>query len=137
MVVWLIHTRFVQTKNRLWGSCIAIITGFSFTLMNSKNIISGWPARCVNRRNNINEQELKPHGSLYHPCGHLRKPRIINPLCSLGTYVRYIYRRLRSIIGSGFDTRSGNILSFLLPLNQDEQLSVTGVSMCTKYWLTA
>ena len=32
----------------------------------------------------------------------------------------------------GFDTRSGNILSFLLPLFQEGQLSVTGESMCTK-----
>ena len=38
---------------------------------------------------------------------------------------------------SKFDTRSGNILSFLLPLFQEGQLSVTGESMCTKYWLTA
>ena len=37
----------------------------------------------------------------------------------------------------GRDTRSGNILSFLLPLFQEGQLSVTGESMCTKYWLTA
>ena len=37
----------------------------------------------------------------------------------------------------GFDTLSGNILSFLLPLFQEGQLSVTGESMCTKYWLTA
>ena len=37
-----------------------------------------------------------------------------------------------------FDTRSGHIhvLSFLLPLIQEGQLSVTGESMCTKYWLT-
>ena len=39
--------------------------------------------------------------------------------------------------GPGFDTRSGNILSFLLPLFQEGQLSVTGESMCTKFWLTA
>ena len=39
--------------------------------------------------------------------------------------------------GPGFDIRSGNILSFLLPLFQEGQLSVTGESMCTKYWLTA
>ena len=39
--------------------------------------------------------------------------------------------------GPGFDTRSGNILSFLLPLTQDGQLSVTGEGMCTKFWLTA
>ena len=37
----------------------------------------------------------------------------------------------------GFDTWSGNILSFLLPLFQEGQVSVTGESMCTKYWLTA
>ena len=30
-----------------------------------------------------------------------------------------------------------NILSFLLPLFQEGQLSVAGESMCTKYWLTA
>ena len=29
------------------------------------------------------------------------------------------------------------LLSFLLPLFQEEQLSVPGESMCTKYWLTA
>ena len=39
--------------------------------------------------------------------------------------------------GPGFDTRSGNIFSFLLPLFQEGQLSVTGESMCTKYWITA
>ena len=39
--------------------------------------------------------------------------------------------------GPGFDTQSGNILSFLLQLFQEGQLSVTGESMCTKYWLTA
>ena len=37
----------------------------------------------------------------------------------------------------GLDTRSGDILSFLLPLIQERQLSATGESMCTKYWLTA
>ena len=44
---------------------------------------------------------------------------------------------LTSKSGPGFDTRSGNILSFLLLLFQEGQLSVTGESMCTKYWLTA
>ena len=38
--------------------------------------------------------------------------------------------------GPGFDTRSGHILSFLLQLIQEGQLSVTGQSMCPKYWLT-
>ena len=31
----------------------------------------------------------------------------------------------------GFNTRSGHILSFVLPLTQEGQLSVTGESMCT------
>ena len=39
--------------------------------------------------------------------------------------------------GHGFDTRSGHIPSFLLPLIQERQMSVTGESMCTKYWITA
>ena len=39
------------------------------------------------------------------------------------------YSRARS---PGFDTRSGYILSFLLPLTQEGQLSVAGESMCTK-----
>ena len=33
--------------------------------------------------------------------------------------------------GPGFDTWSGNMLSFLLPLFQEGQLSVTGESVCT------
>ena len=45
--------------------------------------------------------------------------------------------RLTRKSGPGFDTRSGNILSFLLPLFQEGQLSVTGESMCTKYLLIA
>ena len=38
--------------------------------------------------------------------------------------------------GPRFDAWSSLMLSFLLPLIQDGQLSVTGESMCTKYWLT-
>ena len=38
--------------------------------------------------------------------------------------------------GPGFNIQSGHILLFLLPLIQEGQLSVTGESMCTKYWLT-
>ena len=38
--------------------------------------------------------------------------------------------------GPGFNTRSSHILLFLLPLIQEGGLSVTGESMCTKYWLT-
>ena len=44
------------------------------------------------------------------------------------------YSRAR---GPGFDTRSDHILSCLLSLIQEGQLSVTDESMCTKYWLTA
>ena len=39
--------------------------------------------------------------------------------------------------GPGFSTQSGHLFSFLLPLIQEGQLSVTGESMCTKNWLTA
>ena len=39
--------------------------------------------------------------------------------------------------GPVFYNRSGHILTFLLPLIQEGQLSVTGESMCMKYWLTA
>ena len=37
-----------------------------------------------------------------------------------------IYLSVSKVRGPGFDTRSGNILSFLLPLFQEGQLSVTG-----------
>ena len=62
------------------------------------------------------------------------------------SYHTTIYAGPRSAIGRapdskvrdpGFNTRSGNILSFLLPLFQEGQLSVTGESVCIKYWLTA
>ena len=36
-----------------------------------------------------------------------------------------------------FRFRSGHLLSFLLQLIQEGHLSVTGVSMCMQYWLTA
>ena len=44
--------------------------------------------------------------------------------------------RKSEILGS-IPGRSGPILRFLLPLIQEGHLSVTGESMCTKYWLTA
>ena len=43
---------------------------------------------------------------------------------------------LTRVRGPELDTRSGHILSFLLPLIQEGQLSVTGESMCMMYWLT-
>ena len=43
--------------------------------------------------------------------------------------------RKSEVLGSV--TGSGHILSFLLLQIQEGQLSVTGKSMCTKYWLTA
>ena len=43
---------------------------------------------------------------------------------------------LRYSILSHLLTRSGNILSFLLPLFQEGQRSITGESMCTKYCQT-
>ena len=45
--------------------------------------------------------------------------------------------RLRFSILAGFIIPHHHILSFLLPLFQEGQLSVTGESKCTKYWLTA
>ena len=49
-------------------------------------------------------------------------------LSQICNYVIYSKR-----LKNEFETRSGNILSFLLPLFQEGQLSVTGESMCTKY----
>ena len=77
--------------------------------------------------------------------------RLLNPvracICLLGMPAShshsYLFAGPRSAVdsasdsgarGSGFDTRSGHILSFHIPLIH---LSVTGESMCTKYWLTA
>ena len=69
------------------------------------------------------------------------------PLTPLRAYLSWYFQCLararplsavdRAPDDPGFDTRSGNTLSFLLPLIQEGQLSVTGESMCTKYWLTA
>ena len=42
-----------------------------------------------------------------------------------------------NVRGPGFDTWSGHLFSFILPLIQEGQLSVTGESMHKKYWLTA
>ena len=68
------------------------------------------------------------------PFGSVIKPKTTNQpsyRLSLREYVSV------ALSGPGFDTRSGNILSFLLPLLQEGQLSVTVEKMCTKYWLTA
>ena len=54
---------------------------------------------------------------------------------SPGPIARSVGRPTRKS-GPGFDTQSGHILSFLLPLIQEGQLSVTSESMCMKYWLT-
>ena len=66
--------------------------------------------------------------------------------CANFTYNTSVVAGPRSAVGSasdsnvrgpGFDTRSGHILSFLLPLIQERQLSFAGESMITGYWLTA
>ena len=54
-------------------------------------------------------------------------------VCSPGHVVQSVGHLTREVRGPGFNTRSGNILSFLLPLFQEGQLSVTGESKCTKY----
>ena len=63
----------------------------------------------------------------------------MSPLTSRrGQFSAFFLVYINAIVrGPGFDTRSGNILSFLLPLFQEGQLSVTGEIMCMKYWLTA
>ena len=53
------------------------------------------------------------------------------------TRVIFVFDIEKDVYSLEFDTRSGNILSFLLPIFQEGQLSVTGESLCTKYWLTA
>ena len=70
-------------------------------------------------------------------------------LCDRGIFWVSLSAGPRGAVGSGsdsrarsleFNTRSGRILSFLLPLIQEEQLSVTGEtceSMYAKYWLTS
>ena len=78
-----------------------------------------------------------------------RKSGVLGSIPGLATYFRFSFRFFKKgscqllakvcaqSQGSWVDTRSGNILSFLLPLFQEGQMSVTGESMCTKYWLTA
>ena len=74
--------------------------------------------------------------------GHVRRAKTHQ----MSTCIRLNVAGPRSAVGSAsdaraggpaFETRSGNIISFLLPLIQERQLSVTGESMCMKYWLTA
>ena len=64
-------------------------------------------------------------------------PRAGIELGPLDQQVRALPTELPGLLLCTVDTWSGNILSFLLPLFQEGQLSVTGESMCTKYWLTA
>ena len=54
-----------------------------------------------------------------------------------GNFVPVFGAGPRSAIDRALGSRSGHILSFLLSLIQEGQLSVTGESMCMKYWLTA
>ena len=54
-------------------------------------------------------------------------------MVSPGRIAQLVGHLTRKSRGRGFDTRSGHILSFLLSLIQEGQLSVTGKSMCTKY----
>ena len=65
----------------------------------------------------------------------LPRPGSEPPLQLLGRTAQSVGHRTHQ--RSWFQYRSGHILLFLLPLIQEGQLSVTGESMCTKYWLTA
>ena len=58
----------------------------------------------------------------------VKEVRLAGPFCSVSS---------ASDSRAGFDTWSDHILLFHLQLIQEEQLSVTGDSICTKYWLTA
>ena len=74
----------------------------------------------------------RPPGCVAQSVGHLtRKSGVLSSIPGLATYFCFSFRFFKK------GTRSGNILLFLLPLFQEGQLSVTGESMCTKYWLTA
>ena len=53
---------------------------------------------------------------------------------SLWETARY---RLKYCLKGPLNPKPTNQPTFLLPLFQEGQLSVTGESMCTKYWLTA
>ena len=77
----------------------------------------------------------------YHKCSNVLKKMVLvlihcinnedsAVLTSPGRVVQSVWHLTRKS-GPGYDTRSGHTLSFL------RQLSVTGESMCTKYWLTA
>ena len=64
--------------------------------------------------NNHADAEFKRLGRVAQSVGHLtRKSRVLGSIPSLATYFRFSFRFF-----------------------QEGQLSVTGESMCTKYWLT-
>ena len=62
---------------------------------------------------------------------------IFLPSDNAGCVVQSVVHMTQSARCPGFDTRSSHLLLFLFLLIQEGQLSVTGESMCTKYWLTA
>ena len=72
-------------------------------------------------------------GPIWTESGHLPKEHHYGSAWARGAVGSVSDLRTR---GPGFDTRSGHILSLVLPLIQEGQLSVIGESMCTKYWLT-
>ena len=75
------------------------------------------------------------------------KTKFSREICIFSSHIYNLIKCLSQAHESvGHLTRKSEILgsipglaaySFLLPLNQEGQLSVTGESMCTKYWLTA
>ena len=65
-------------------------------------------------------------------------PLLVGDVPRFTSYGIYISRLIRFARESSYVTDfNAHIISFLLPLIQEGQLSVTGESMCTKYWLTA
>ena len=67
----------------------------------------------------------------------LLKERGVYPFAKPGRVAQSVGHLTRKSEVLGSISGSGRTLLFLLPLIQEGQLSVTGESMCTKYWLTA
>ena len=82
--------------------------------------------------------------SLWEMARYWLKYCLKGPLSPAQKKISFVCGQTSRTVGTASDSRgpkfhiwSGHILSFLLPLIQEGQLSVTGDCMWTKYWLTA
>ena len=88
----------------------------------------GYVCVCVEEEEQVFRVSAPPSRALFHiENSTFYNPLPAGPRSAIGRAPDSLVR------GPGFDTRSDNILSFLLPLFQEGQLLVTG----TKYWSTA